>query len=625
MAFTLGCGLKPTLVKRGTHMLKYTFYLVTVLVVLSSWNNVYAAELTNLTSFTGWRTEGGSRAAWEFDRNTQVLMQLGTRGTIGYSSPTGVTLPDEFTFSVDVGVISGLYQDRCPRVALSVHVAGDGYFEGTPTGYTFSYGEGGNRYQLGFISAQKDHGSIPRTIGASWKLYLQEWRRLTIVRTPSVLRTYVGGTLVHELRGVAISGGGIAFRTINTAAAFRNIRFTPRALTQDEVKEMAQELASEAWGIVPEKAQELAEQAASRVVSAPPEFKFTPAPGLTTHDYYLPTELQGLPNWAKPASDRIGTPGYPVWSEPYQYPWPYGTLALPYWRTMKYGTFDIKTAEISNAYMQVIDDYSSTEIQPNVDGEIRWPITDSFGEVIQWIHRPKDADGKLLPYWEIYDGVDPTKLVGNRVPAGVSISVQGVGAMYPYELANEYALVAFSFGGYGNSYDGWRLSIRAFLPQAALPPRFQAGMANDVNGRGMGLGGTTLKTVLADIPVPATKFPEGWHLMGRTGEAAGNYSNYESPRGRFTPFMGNTTGIAGGGIIRGLAKAGYDHIWVYDYFPYLDSNVNPVDNPPVAQWIYGQIVRPDGNGGWIETGMLGFIPLCIKDGEPQQFPLDAED
>ncbi|MGI8921019.1 MAG: hypothetical protein ACR2HD_04990 [Solirubrobacteraceae bacterium] len=286
-----------------------------------------------------------------------------------------------------------------------------------------------------------------------------------------------------------------------------------------------------------------------------------------------------------------------------------GDNALPTCRRMRFGTLD--EHDSSNDYGRLLDSPTVSPMGTNANGDVSWPLVDSYGDIIAILSRPRGPDGNLANYWLVSDAsgnvidstagaavngstLDPLTGYPYSLPP---VQVQGVGCMYPHELERSYALIAFDAKVKG-SLTHARISIRAFISQQALPPNFQSGGGpDDANIHTTGCG-TNRLTPATRFAVPRT-FLAGAYI-GRDGVTEMGYGSYDAIRGVAIPIMASTTAVKFGGIFRALAQAG-DQFEAYDCFGYLDPNV---PGAPQVQWWYGQLIHNAAR-----TGIYGFLPL----------------
>lgn len=286
------------------------------------------------------------------------------------------------------------------------------------------------------------------------------------------------------------------------------------------------------------------------------------------------------------------------------------------------------------------------------DGSRTWAVKDSFGVPFAYMRetrrnswtvlRAEGADGRTAG--EPVDTTDPSDGPRRRNPP-VRLQVQGRGCMASTALERTHAIVALMSGrgtirGQNRGLGGAYIGLRGFVERRALPPRFRY----DKNGKRLPAGSPMIRS-RADIDhfgpkcadaidsaglprlrtalhqdfgdasratdlyqgastIKRCKPPYLPHGRGASDPSCGApLSNYSAPSG-FAPGVRlltiNTTGIAGGGIVRAITRTTrpFDQI---DEIGYTDPNV-PCGHRPVARWVFGD-ANPGGKPllGWLPT------------------------
>jgi hypothetical protein len=232
---------------------------------------------------------------------------------------------------------------------------------------------------------------------------------------------------------------------------------------------------------------------------------------------------------------------------------------------------------------------------PELNGRRTWPLLDSFGRQIALIERHAN-------HWELRDPAGERTLFTDRTRNREQIEVQGRGCMISDELEAMHALVAFRALDRSGLPPGASIvpfQLRAFIHRSALPAknregkRIRAAIDNYTTGSGGSQLGAAVPQSLAD-----PGFASRERFLGEDGKKR-SYATYnaKSPFGGAMYFCVNTTGVHGGGIVRGVARAG-DPFEQLDRFGYADPNL--VDGDPLTRWIYGRLVG---------TRMFGWIPV----------------
>ncbi len=217
-------------------------------------------------------------------------------------------------------------------------------------------------------------------------------------------------------------------------------------------------------------------------------------------------------------------------------------------------------------------------LERNRRGERAWPLVDSFGDTLC---RLRVDDGA----WRVTDPEGADVLGEDDEPR---LELQGRGAMVDDLLETAHALVAVKAG----------LRVRAFIDRRALPERNARGQAirAAVDDYDTGHGSSRLPTPGAR-PLADPGFEAGERFLG-TDDVGRTYSTYNAKPhlGGAIYFMVNTTGVFGGGIVRGVARAGVPFHEV-DRMADPDPNV-PAGEPPLCRWVFGRIAD-SRMWGWV--------------------------
>jgi hypothetical protein len=230
---------------------------------------------------------------------------------------------------------------------------------------------------------------------------------------------------------------------------------------------------------------------------------------------------------------------------------------------------------------------------PADGGRLRWPLLDSFGRSLALLERYNDR-------WEVTDPDTGALVYTDTTLDSDELVVQGRGCMTDDALQASYALVAFDANDRSTIPTGTSIvpyRIRAFIDQRALPADVQSSLDSYVAGCGGGFGRTPAAPAAVDDPAYDSNSEK---YYGEDGVAR-TYSNYnvKPPYKNARYFIINSTGVHGGGIVRGVVQAG-DQVGQSDRFDYCDPNYVSSLAAPVADWLYGQIGI---------TRMWGWFPL----------------
>jgi hypothetical protein len=278
-------------------------------------------------------------------------------------------------------------------------------------------------------------------------------------------------------------------------------------------------------------------------------------------------------------------------TRPYPYPFGQGAHGLPESRNAIGGTSDLGTAEWARRRrkLNMRRTLDTLARNPDLDGRQKWPLLDSFGRRIALIERQADR-------WELSDPASGHIVFVDHSLDRRQIEVQGRGCMVDDELERSHALIAFRALDRtalppGASIVPFRL--RAFVDRLALPEPVR----RVVDEYDAGSGGSAVTAGTPDV-VRDPGFSSGEGFLGEDGKQR-TYATYNAkpPFGGAMYFSVNTTGVHGGGIARGVARAG-DAFERLDEFGYADPNV--ADGEPLATWVYGRLSG---------TRMFGWLPV----------------
>lgn len=368
------------------------------------------------------------------------------------------------------------------------------------------------------------------------------------------------------------------------------------------------------------------------------------------------------PNGAMPA-----LPARDVWpsSAPYKFPFPgvpaagknavlwkklssggrrthYPAPNLPSCRVGVRGSEDRMTRKVGR-YLE--------SLQP-IDGAYSYAIVDSFGRELTTIHWEDDSLIRRHPErwgwyvgakWAGHDATRAFEVQGSACKLAVMPETTVTGnppapvTTYRWVRDPSFVMVAFNpvLGSPNRRYRPNRtsaLKVRGFVDRRALPEW----MGEEADYHDFGCGGTALTPFLAPQAVADHGFKSGYgpdrqYMIGQYfGETAVQlelvpgenrthnnmpYSVY-NPKSQFnnaTYAMVNTTGVAGGGMVRGVVRSGADQITMYDEMSYCDPNFTlrnmllkrngrrvskwkyfeladfARQNAPMVRWVFGAI------------------------------------
>jgi hypothetical protein len=317
---------------------------------------------------------------------------------------------------------------------------------------------------------------------------------------------------------------------------------------------------------------------------------------------------------------------------------------LPSCRVGRRGTEDRSSRKVARSF----------ETLTPIDGLRSYVLADSFDRPITTIHwedvslvnrHPERWGWYVGEKWAGHDATRAFQVQGSacklRLQADMTVAGDPPAVVTSYRWVRDpnYAMIAFnpalgSPGGRARPGRTSALRVRGFVDRRALP-----GWANELASRyDFGCGSNALTAIQPPQVLGAYFFHSGYG-PGRQymvdeyfGESATQlvllpgetqvrnnmpYSAY-NPKPQFgnaTYAMINTTGIAGGGMVRGIMRAAMDEFTLYDEMSYCDPNytlrhmllkrngrrVSKWDyfeladfghyNAPSVRWVYGEI-RP---------------------------------
>jgi hypothetical protein len=277
------------------------------------------------------------------------------------------------------------------------------------------------------------------------------------------------------------------------------------------------------------------------------------------------------------------------------YPYPFGgEFGLPDARVARNGIVDAGTQALARSGQQINMRQRLDALEPQpVSGLRRWPLVDSLGRELAQLE-------KLGNRWQLLEPGGGDVIYMDQQNSRGHLLVQGRGCMVNDELEESHALVAFNAGDRRTLPEGASIvpfRLRAFIDRRALPKRrgftrvrtmlddFFAGSDADPGGHGP----------VDELADPG--FSSSERFLGIDGRAR-TYATYNGK----PPYHGaiyisiNTTGVHGGGIVRGVAQVG-DEIERVDEIGYGDPNSE--SGTPVATWYYGRVAG---------TRLAGWIP-----------------
>ena len=292
------------------------------------------------------------------------------------------------------------------------------------------------------------------------------------------------------------------------------------------------------------------------------------------------------------------------WEQPgtaYGYPFGNAPFGLPDSRIGRAGALDAGTQALARSGRRInmrltLD---TLERNPEESGRRRWTLVDSLGRELAVIEQHRDR-------WELSEPQDGPVIYRDGRRSRGHLLVQGRGCMADDDLEERHALVAFNASDRSTippaaSIIPYRL--RAFIDRRALPrrtglTRVRGAVDDFAAGRGESPEAAGTPATLEDPGFGHTE-----RFLGTDGRRR-TYATYNAKR----PYAGaiylsiNTTGVHGGGIVRGVARAG-DELELLDEIGYCDPNA--ASGTPIAGWNYGRVAG---------TRLEGWIPERCANG-----------
>ncbi|MFT4049151.1 MAG: hypothetical protein QM648_04845 [Solirubrobacterales bacterium] len=342
---------------------------------------------------------------------------------------------------------------------------------------------------------------------------------------------------------------------------------------------------------------------------------------------------------------------------------PYPSPNLPSCRVARFGTED-RAAHKAGKYFPML---------VAIDGQRAYEFRDSFDRhiaTLQWVddspvsYHPSRWGWYIDGKWAGHDATRAFELQATAckfVPAPDTVT-----GGWKWVRDSRYVMVSFAPNlgspGKGSAPRGVKeLRVRAFLDRRAIPP----GLLHYADTYDMGCGASALPPRMTPTTLRGFSFTSGLgpgnaYLRGYYfGEGPTTiatlpgesriYNTYRldvyNPRPHYndaTYAMVNTTGVAGGGIVRGIAQSTKDTFTLYDEMRYCDPNYTlrgmqirkgkkhykkslyfapytySAENRKSVRWIFGKIdpepstLGPEGqiaSQNPISQGLFGWIPI----------------
>lgn len=282
-------------------------------------------------------------------------------------------------------------------------------------------------------------------------------------------------------------------------------------------------------------------------------------------------------------------------TDAYSYPYRGVPFNLPELRRARAGTRDIGSQAWARRgrRLNMRRPLNFLEGNPRAGGRQVWPLLDSLGRRLAVLEHHSNR-------WELLDPETGEVLYTDRRLDGDQLEVQGRGCMTSPGLERRHALLAFRPNDPLEDGSGLvPFRLRAFIDRRALPARNSRGqlIRGAVDAFDVGCGGSPLP-VSATQPVRDPGFDADDRFLGEDGFARTLATYNAKPAfGGAIYLLANTSGVHGGGIVRGVVRAG-DRFGRIDGFSYCDPNV-PAGAPERVRWSYGRILG---------TRMWGWLP-----------------
>lgn len=284
----------------------------------------------------------------------------------------------------------------------------------------------------------------------------------------------------------------------------------------------------------------------------------------------------------------------------YPYPFSARRYDLPESRVGQLRTEDLGTAAWAARGRELNRrrDFDSLLPNPDAGRRPRWLLRDSLGRRLAIVERHSNR-------WDLHDPETNRRLYSDHSEDPDQLELQGVGCMADEERERRSALVAFRVNDRSELEEGESIvpfQLRGFIARAALPARNRRGqpVREGLERYDTGCGSSELAPGRSwAITSPGFESgADGDRFVGEDGIVR-TYTTYNAKPlfGRGAIYvLANTTGVHGGGIVRGVAQVG-DTFEELDRMAYCDPNV--AEGDPRAQWSYGRIAG---------TRLVGWIP-----------------
>jgi hypothetical protein len=184
--------------------------------------DMFASAKVVPLDFSTWVSNGGE---WTVTgTGAEAEIKQATADGNAYFSSQDINLPENYSFEADFGCIFGNLPDVRPFFGIYFNSSGRYSFDEVKD-YYFRYRPSSAIWELSSHGVKDfDTQKAPLTGEyTSWDWDLKEWHNLKIVRMGERIECYVDGEQVLAVDGAKLTGGGIEFITISTAAVMKNV------------------------------------------------------------------------------------------------------------------------------------------------------------------------------------------------------------------------------------------------------------------------------------------------------------------------------------------------------------------------------------------------------------------
>lgn len=181
------------------------------------------AKENNELDFNKIVTYGGE---WSVDNSGEmpIVTQNKASDGITWLLFQELTVPENFAFEAELGVITGNHPEHRPYFGLTFNDQFESAEKMIHRGYRFTFRPSSFRYELEKRTPNSEFLGFHTDV-TPWLWDLEEWRTLRIERTGGRVEAFVDGERIISADDTDYIGGTLGFWTYSTAAVFRNIRY----------------------------------------------------------------------------------------------------------------------------------------------------------------------------------------------------------------------------------------------------------------------------------------------------------------------------------------------------------------------------------------------------------------